>query len=138
MKLTTLKTSLKFLLSSISAAMASPTLVPDVPTSVAGIESVCTGIGLDTRQDPRWNNYSLKVEIVGPGGQYLGDEGVTVRRSGKELISLSCSGPWILFQLPQGRYEVEARIGAQTASSAAFVPATGQGRIILRFAGDAQ
>ena len=32
-----------------------------------------------------------------------------------------------------GRYEVEARVGDQTVSSAAFALASGQGRIILRF-----
>lgn len=119
-----------------TAAMAQVSLVPDVPTSVQGIESVCTGVGLDVRQDPRWNAYSLKVEIAGPGGQYLGDERLTVSRDGKELVSLTCSGPWVLLQLPQGRYQVKADIGNQSANSAAFVPAAGQGRIILRFAGE--
>ena len=108
-------------------------LPPDRPTMIAGIESVCTGVGLDARQDPRWANYPLKVEIAGPGGQYLGDEHVVLRQSGKDLLSLTCDGPWVLFQLPAGRYEVEADVGQQTASSAAFVPASGQGRIILRF-----
>ena len=108
-------------------------LAPDVPVHVAGIESVCTGVGLDARQDPRWSSYSLKVEIAGPGGQYLGDEHLVLRQSGKELLELSCDGPWVLFQLPAGRYEVEVHVGTQTASSAAFAPASGQGRIILRF-----
>ena len=74
-------------------------LAPDVPVHVAGIESVCTGVGLDARQDPRWSSYSLKVEIAGPGGQYLGDEHLVLRQSGKDLLALTCDGPWILFQL---------------------------------------
>lgn len=109
-------------------------LAPDLPTKVAGVEAVCTGVGLNAREDPRWNAYSLKIEIAGPGGQYLGDEHVTLRRAGQEPALLSCAGPWILFQLPAGRYEVEVRIDNQTVSSPAFVPATGQGRVILRFA----
>jgi hypothetical protein len=113
-------------------------LAPDAPTKIAGVESVCTGVGLDARQDARWGNYSLKVEIAGPGGQYLGDEHLVLRQSGKDLLTLTCDGPWVLFQLPAGRYEVEARVGGQTVSSAAFAPVSGQGRIILRFAnGDA-
>lgn len=108
-------------------------VVPDTPTKVGGIESVCTGVGLDARQDPRWNSYSLKVEIAGPGGQYLGDEHLVLRRSGKDVLTLTCDGPWVLFQLPAGRYEVEARVGAQSATAGAYAPASGQGRIILRF-----
>jgi hypothetical protein len=108
-------------------------LAPDTPTTIAGIESVCTGVGLDARQDPRWAGYSLKVEVAGPSGQYLGDEHLVLRQSGKDLLSLTCDGPWILFRLPAGRYEVEAHVGQQATSSAAFAPASGQGRIILRF-----
>lgn len=109
-------------------------LVMDTPTAIGGIETVCTGVSLDARQNPRWNAYSLKVEIAGEGGKYLGSEAVTLRQDGKIVADFDCGGPWVLFQLPPGRYEVEARIGEQTASSAAFVPSEGQGRIILRFA----
>jgi hypothetical protein len=116
-----------------AAAPAQP-LPIDAPVTVAGIETVCTGVGLDARTDPRWLDYGLKVEIAGPGGAYLADEQVTIRKDGADLITVSCGAPWLLFRLPPGRYAVEARIGGQTASSAAFVPATGQGRIILRFA----
>jgi len=110
-------------------------LAMDTPTMVGGIETVCTGVSLDARQDPRWSAYSLKVEIAGEGGKYLGSEAVTLRKDGKLLSEFDCGGPWVLFKLPQGRYDVQARIGGQTASSAAFVPSEGQGRIILRFAG---
>lgn len=120
------------------ALAQSDRLAPDAPTKIAGVESVCTGVGLDARQDPRWGKYSLKVEIAGPGGQYLGDERLVLRQSGKDLVAFTCDGPWVLFQLPAGRYEVEARVGGQTVSSAAFAPTSGQGHIILRFAnGDA-
>ncbi len=108
-------------------------LAMDTPTSIAGVETVCTGVGLDARQDPRWAAYGLKVEIAGEGGKYLGSEALTLRKAGKVLLEVDCGGPWLLFRLPPGRYDVEAKIGAQTASSAAFVPVNGQGRIILRF-----
>jgi hypothetical protein len=122
-----------FLCASPAFAQQGDRLTPDAPAQIAGVESVCTGVGLDARQDPRWSNYSLKVEIAGPGGQYLGDEHLVLRQAGKDLLALTCDGPWVLFQLPAGRYEVEARVGNQRVSSAAFAPASGQGRIILRF-----
>lgn len=112
---------------------AAQSLVLDSPTMVGGIETVCTGAGLDAREDPRWNAYGLKIEIAGEGGKYLGNEVVTLRKDGNSLVTVTCGGPWLLFRLAPGRYEVEAQIGNQTASSAAFVPSQGQGRIILRF-----
>jgi hypothetical protein len=108
-------------------------LAMDMPTDVAGIETVCTGVSLDARQDPRWAAYGLKVEIAGAGGKYLGSEKVALGKGGQSLLEVTCDGPWLLFRLPPGRYDVEAKIGAQTVSSAAFVPVSSQGRIILRF-----
>jgi hypothetical protein len=107
-------------------------LAIDAPTKIADIETVCTGIGLDARQDPRWGSYALKVEIAGAGGRYLGDEIISLRQNGKTLLTARCAGPWVLFAIPVGRYEVEAQIGDRTIKSAAFVSTEGQGRVILR------
>lgn len=125
------------LLSIFAAVAAHPVLaqelVMDSPTMINGIETVCTGVGLDARADPRWSAYGLKVEVAGEGGQYLGGEMVRLSQKGNLLLEAGCTGPWLLFRIPAGRYDVEVRVGDQAASSAAFVPAQGQGRIVLRF-----
>ena len=108
-------------------------LALDNPTEVAGIEVVCTGVGLDAREDPRWSAYSLKVELAGKGGQYLGDVGVNVTKNKEPVLTTVCGGPWLLFKLPPARYQVDATIENKTVSATANVPARGQGRIILRF-----
>lgn len=108
-------------------------LALDTPTEIGGIETVCTGVGLDSRGDSRWNTYSLKVELAGKGGQYLGDVRASVSKEGKTVLTVTCGGPWLLFKLPAARYQVDATIQNKTVSSAAYVPTTGQGRIILRF-----
>ena len=114
---------------------AADALPPDRSVEIAGIQTVCTGVSLDARQNPRWSEFPLKVEFAGPGGQYVGSEAVTVRKAGTEILAVTCSGPWLLFGLPPGRYEVSATLEGQTSTSAAFVPNHGQGRIILRFSG---
>ena len=114
-------------------ARAASRLEPDKPLQVGGLEAVCTGIGSEARQDPRWQAYPLKVEVAGKGGQYLGDVTLSLQQGGKELVAVQCEGPWILFRLPAGRYDIEAQTEGRTAKSGAFVPASGQGRIILRF-----
>jgi hypothetical protein len=121
-----------------SAAMAaddeSAVRLPyDTPTMVEGIETVCTGIGQDARSDPRWNAYPLKVVLAGEGGQYLGAARLNVAAQGESIMDVSCGGPWVLFKLEPGRYAVTATINGNTARSTAFVLATGQGRIVLRF-----
>ena len=105
----------------------------DTPTEIGGVQTVCTGVSLDAREDPRWNAYPLKVELAGKGGQYLGDVQISVTKDGKSVLETACGGPWVLFKLPPARYQVAATIEGKTVSSAAYVPASGQGRIILRF-----
>ena len=118
----------------LQAAHAEPAaLAMDAPTNIDGVETVCTGVGLDARENPLWDQYALKVEVAGSAGRYLGDEIITVRKDGTDLLSLSCAGPWILFQLPPGRYDIVAEMAGDTVSSPAFVSGKGQGRIILRF-----
>ena len=127
--------SLAALISGVGSAWAQPegTLPLDNATEISGIETVCTGVGLEARADRRWNAYSLRVELAGKGGQYLGDVRVTVTKDNKAILTTTCGGPWLLFKLPAARYQVDATIENKTVSSAAYVPASGQGRIILRF-----
>jgi hypothetical protein len=117
-----------------NSAMSRPSaLLPDIPTKVGNVEAVCTGIGLDSRQNPAWLAYPLKVEFVGRGGQYLGDVHMALSQRKKVLAQISCGGPWVLFQAPAGRYEIEANTEGKLVSSPAVVSANGQSRIILRF-----
>ena len=114
-------------------ALAQTRLLPDQPRRLEEVEAVCTGISLDARQDPRWQAYPLKVEVAGKGGQYLGEVTLSLLRQDKEIATVACDGPWILFRVPAGRYQLKAETEGRTVTSAAFVPATGQGRVILRF-----
>lgn len=108
-------------------------VAPDTPNRTGNVEVVCTGVSLDARQNPAWAGYPLKIEVAGRGGQYLGDVHLILSQQGKALVSLKCDGPWILFQVATGQYQVEAQTEGKTVSSSAFVPVTGQGRVILRF-----
>ena len=108
-------------------------LKPDTPTKVGTVEAVCTGVGLDARQNPAWTAYPLKIEIAGRGGQYLGDVQLTLRRKDSLLATVKCDGPWVLFKTDPGAYRVDVGTDGQTATSNAYVPTKGQGRIIIRF-----
>lgn len=116
------------------ATMARAESLPyDVPSTVNGIEVVCTGIGSSIRYDSRWAAYPLKIEAVGAEGQYLGNVTIVVERAGERVVELSCSGPWILARLQPGAYTFTATYENLSTTSEGYVPATGQGRIIMRF-----
>ena len=108
-------------------------LAPDTPTRVGSIEAVCTGVGMDARQNPFWSSYPLKIEIAGRGGQYLGDVHLTISQRGNTLASLRCDGPWVLLRLPAGKYQLDAETEGKSVSAQALVPVSGQGRVVLRF-----
>lgn len=130
-----------------AAAMAATIVTPafadrlpmDRPITINGITTVCTGIGEDARNDPRWKAYPVRVEFSNGAAQYLAGGHVVLKEDGQELMSIDCSGTWVLFQLPDGHYSVTASLlyhKDQPPRSASFTPpAHGQKRVVLEFSG---
>ena len=110
-----------------------PPLPFDTPQQMRDFEAVCTGIGSDARNDPRWMEYPLRVEVVGTAGQYLGEAQVTVNKGKEALVSVTCGGPWVLFRIPPGAYEVSVDVEGTTKSGRVVVGTKGQARIPIRF-----
>jgi hypothetical protein len=119
-------------LSAVSA-IAATNLPLNSPTTLSGVETVCTGIGEEAQRDARWAAYPLKIVFAGKGGQFVADVDVTVSKGGKDVVSVHCGGPWLLMRVPAGRYRITGVLDGQNAQANASVPATGQGRVILRF-----
>jgi hypothetical protein len=108
----------------------------DNPSTINGVETVCTGIG-SAQDDPRWKTYPVRVEFSNGGAQYLAGAHVTLSSGGKQLVSFDCSGSWVLFRLTPGTYKVSATLTEQQASgerSATFSPPkSGQKRVVIQF-----
>lgn len=127
----------------LCAALATPALADhlpmDRPITINGITTVCTGIGEDAQHDPRWKAYPIRVEFSNGGAQYLAGAHVVLKKDMTDLVSIDCSGSWVLFQLPAGDYTVTASLlyhPNQPARSASFSPpAKGQKRVVLEFKG---
>ncbi len=121
-----------------SPAFADPVRVPlDQETTVGDVGVGCTGIG-QTKDDPKWAAYPVKLEFADAQHALLANE--TVRVSGPKgavLAEVSCEGPWLLLKLPPGkRYSVEARLAEQTAApqtATVRAPAHGQATFVLTF-----
>lgn len=123
-----------FACTGLAVAAEAPAAMPfDTPMSMRSVEAVCTGIGSDARQDPRWNAYPLKVELAGKAGQLIGNAQVTIVKGDEALAEVTCGGPWVLFKVMPGAYQVKVDIGEQSKTGRVNVGATGQARIIIRF-----
>ena len=124
-------------LATASAALAqietAPPLPLDTPRTMRSMEAVCTGVGQDSREDPRWAAYGLKIELAGRSGQYLGAADVTLTKNGEAVASVRCAGPWVLFKLEPGPYDVTAEIEGVSKTAKVNVSGKGQARVVLRF-----
>ena len=80
----------------------------DTEQHYRGTAFVCTGVG-ESRRDPRWTTYPLKMEFAGAHGKYVGDVRVRVHDAvGNLVLEAHCLTPWVLADLPPGRYRVAA------------------------------
>lgn len=82
------------------------------------------GVG---EEEVRWfksqsTRYPLQVIISGRGGEYGVADLLSVKRGNEQLVSLADAGPWVMFDLPPGRYSVEATFDGRTERRSVQVP----------------
>ena len=82
--------------------------VQDTPTTINGVETVCTGVG-SAKDDPRWSAYPVKIVIANTAGENVAAMQIALTANGKPVVQTICDAPWILFKLPAGHYGVTAR-----------------------------
>ena len=121
----------------VSAAAAQPAaLALDTETTIGGVDVACTGMG-QTRLDPRWNAYPVRVEFSNARSEYLTDGEIALSDArGRPILAVRCEGPWILLKLRPGAYRVEGRLAnvdAKPRSARFRPPARGQMRLVLQF-----
>ena len=115
------------------APQSGQTLPLDIPTDVNGIETVCTGIDSDSRNNPRWAAYPLRLEFATGGRAYVSREQVRITGSAASL-DVQCPGAWVLAKLPPGKYRVTATVESGVTKTAnVSVPRRGQARVVLHF-----
>lgn len=105
-----------------------------------GIRYACTGIG-EEKDDPRWLGFALKLAYaVQPDGALL--SGVTARihdGAGRPVLDVHCEdAPWLMAQLPPGRYTVTAIALGKFTQQARFTIRGGrQSYVVIRFPAEA-
>ena len=117
-------------------ASADSSLPMDNPTTIDGVQTVCTGIG-SAQDDPQWKAYPIRVEFSNDKAQYLAGVHIAMTQGGKTRAAFDCAGSWVLFKLAPGSYKVTATLtgqGGGAPRSATFSPpASGQKRVVIQF-----
>jgi hypothetical protein len=107
----------------------------DSEMTLAGVGAACTGIG-QTKDDPKWLAYPLRIEFANRAREYLINATVTLSddKSAK-LFTVTCPGAWLLLKLPSpASYRVDALVNGRAAPTTTVKsPAKGQQRVILVF-----
>jgi hypothetical protein len=111
-----------------------PKLPPDEPVVVNGLHLVCTGVGEDARNDPRWRAYPVRIEFANAKAEYLSDAVLAVATAdGEQLFEVTCDSPWVLANLEPGKYVLAATYEGIVKTEKFTAPKVGQGRFVVRF-----
>jgi hypothetical protein len=130
-----------FLISTVTVFSAAVTLMAtqalamqDTPTSINGVDTVCTGVG-SAKDDPRWKAYPVKIVLATTGGADLANAHITLAKGGQTLVETDCDAPWFLFKAPPGQYTATATLigGSGQSHSASFTSGTAQKEITILF-----
>ena len=120
----------------LTAFGRAPVAQDDQEGTFQGVRYACAGISTESRNDPRWNGYSLKVAFADGTGGFLADVDVTVHdQSGNVVLEvLDCLAPWVLADLPPGKYEVTGVVLNQYRKRAVVTVSGGrQTHVVLRY-----
>ena len=120
----------------VTLAATQALAVQDTPTSINGVDTVCTGVG-SAKDDPRWAAYPVKIVLATNGGANLANAHVSLSKGGKEIAGLDCDAPWILMHpAAAGSYSATATLigGSGQSHSASFTTSgSGQKEITILF-----
>jgi len=105
-----------------------------------GISYACTGIG-ESKDDPRWPGFSLKLAYAAqPDGALLSRVTARIRDgAGRPVLDVHCEDePWLVAQLPPGRYSVTAIALGKFTKQVRFTIRDGrQSYVVIRFPAEA-
>ncbi len=106
----------------------------DTELTYKEIKYVCTGVG-ESKEDPRWSKYPLKLMFAGAGRAYVSYVKVQIKdAAGNMAFESDCDGPWLLVQLKPGKYDVTATaLKKYTRSASISVKDSGQTEYVFRF-----
>ena len=81
----------------------------DIERTYQGVRYACAGVSQESRDDPRWSSYPVKLVFAAADGGFLGDVRVKISDgTDATVLQAHCLSPWLLVDLAPGSYKVEA------------------------------
>ena len=101
--------------------------VPPPPQSYAGIQVINGGVDLDQADAIKrvQSRYNLRVEISGRGGNYYVADNLKLMQGSDVLAEIPQAGPWLLMDVPPGRYTLLGDFGGTTVKRDVVVTQNG-------------
>ncbi|HET7524930.1 MAG TPA: hypothetical protein VFK10_03215 [Burkholderiaceae bacterium] len=108
------------------AATIDPATAP-APQTYGGVEVINGGADSDQanaikRMAPQ---YKLRVELSGRGGQYEVADDLKLVQRDEVIADIPDAGPWVLLNVPPGRYTLQGQFGEQRMQRDVTVAAGG-------------
>ena len=87
--------------------------VPPQPQSYGGIQVINGGVDLDQADAIKriQSRYPLRVQISGRGGNYYVADRLKLMQRGEVVAEIPDAGPWLLMDVPPGRYTLVGDFG---------------------------
>lgn len=123
-------TTVGLVLGLVLASLVAVTEAAAPPSYVSG------GIGESGRAELTaiQDQYSLKLVFAARSGAFLSAVAVEISDAdGQALLSAVSDGPWMLVDLPAGRYRISATFREETQTQEVEVPASGLRQVDLRW-----
>lgn len=107
---------------------------PAVATTPNAVSYLCGGVGENSRAEAEAFPHSLKLVFAQPDGHFLADVSTRITdANGDEVVNTTCSGPWLLTDLPDGQYQVEATFNGQSKTISVSVDGPAQQETLITF-----
>ncbi|MEO0823562.1 MAG: hypothetical protein AAF074_24485, partial [Pseudomonadota bacterium] len=115
-------------------ALAAPLAGQAAAGQADGVQTLCSGLGLEEQAEADAGGFSLKaVGAEAATGAYVGDISVRVLQGDRVVAGADCEGPWFLAHLPAGRYVVEMAYQGQIKRQSVSVPREGRREVTFGF-----
>ena len=98
--------------------------VPPAPQSYGSVQVINGGVDLDQADAIKriQTRYPLRVEISGRGGDYYVADRVKVLQGHDVVAEIPNAGPWLLMDVPPGRYTLVGTFGSTEIRRDVVVP----------------
>lgn len=103
------------------------TSMPPAPQTYSGIQVIHGGVDSDQADAIKrlQSRYNLRLEISGKGGAYYVADKLKVMRGSEVIVEIPQAGPWVLMNVPPGRYTLLGDFGGTEVQRSVVVPSGG-------------